>query len=307
MSIEVNVPGKGTALVDDGAEFLYIDRWSELTSWLNQEPPVEGDIVWIPDGQVILLDVFTPILSVLYIEGALYFDSTQDVSLDAQYVFIYGGLMQIGTAEVPHEKSVTITLHGDRYTSIELPLIGVKCLAVASKGFVVSPSDTGLHLPGRNQGQLEVHGKKRLRTWTKLSETAYAGQNYIVTSEEVDFVAGERLVLPGSEGNSGGLDIPGFQIEDVYVKENRDGFNITLTAPLSYTHRSEIIYVEGRTIDLRCEVGLISRNIIIQGDNEKSVGQMFGIHTVAMMSGIYRIENAEIRHCGQVCYCDLLK
>jgi hypothetical protein len=55
--INVLVPGRGAALVDDDAEYLYIDKWSALTSWLNQEPPLEGDLVWIPDGQVLLLDV----------------------------------------------------------------------------------------------------------------------------------------------------------------------------------------------------------------------------------------------------------
>ncbi len=44
--------GTGLALVDDSAKYLYIDKWSALTSWKNQEPPVDGDVVWIPDGQV---------------------------------------------------------------------------------------------------------------------------------------------------------------------------------------------------------------------------------------------------------------
>jgi hypothetical protein len=51
--------------------YLYIDRWSALTSWFNQEPPVDGDFVWVPDGQVILLDVNTPVLTVLLVEGSL--------------------------------------------------------------------------------------------------------------------------------------------------------------------------------------------------------------------------------------------
>jgi hypothetical protein len=46
MSISVLSPGLGYALVDDSAEFLYIDKWSALTSWLNQEPPLDGDLVW---------------------------------------------------------------------------------------------------------------------------------------------------------------------------------------------------------------------------------------------------------------------
>jgi hypothetical protein len=286
-------------LVDSNAQFLYIDRWSALTTWLNEEPPLDGDVVWIPSGQVILLDVYTPVLLVLYIEGSLYFDSSRPVSIDATYIFVYGGLLQAGTAEQPYEQSAVITLHGDRYKSVELPNIGVKMIAVASKGFISSKTDTGMHLPGQNVGQLEIHGKKRLRTWTKLAETAYAGSRYIVTAEMVDFATGELLVLPGTERSGGTSDSPTFEIEEVYVASNHNGYNITLTEPLLYTHRSEIITIEGREIDLRCEVGLLTRNIIIQGDQSNSIGQMFGVHTVAMMSGIYRMENAEIRYCGQ--------
>lgn len=52
-------------------------------------------------------------------------------------------------------------------------------------------------------------------------------------------------------------------------------------------------------IDLRCEVALLTRNVVIQGDEAKSDGQLFGVHNVAMMSGIFRIENVEVRRCGQ--------
>jgi len=69
--------------------------------------------------------------------------------------------------------------------------------------------------------------------------------------------------------------------------KNNDGYNITLSAALQFTHRSEIVVIEGRTIDLRAEVGLLSRNIVIQGDSN-SQAQQYGVHNVAMMSGIFR-------------------
>ena len=40
--------------------------------------------------------------------------------------------------------------------------------------------------------------------------------------------------------------------------------------------------------------------MVIQGEPVSSDAQMFGVHTVAMMSGIYRLENVEVRNCGQV-------
>ena len=133
-SILVNVPGRGDAVVADNVLYQYIDKWSSLTSWKNREPPVAGDMVWIPDGQVISLDVKTPVLTFLLVEGELHFDRNYDVSIDSTYILLLGGLMQVGTEDQPFEKSAVITLHGDRFTTIEIPVVGSKCLAVAAKG-----------------------------------------------------------------------------------------------------------------------------------------------------------------------------
>ena len=86
----------------------------------------------------------SPVLSVLLIEGALYFDTTHAVSLDASYIFVSGGLLQVGTEDEPYEQEATITLHGDRYTTIELPYIGAKVLAVASRGAPGAVDDSGM-------------------------------------------------------------------------------------------------------------------------------------------------------------------
>eukprot|EP01042_Synura_sphagnicola_P036437 gene36437-biopygen5441 len=87
-------------------------------------------------------------------------------------------------------------------------------------------------------------------------------------------------------------------LSQVTVLENLDGHTIYVTAPLQFTHRAEIVTIEGRTIDLRGEVGLLTRNIVVQGDSN-SEDQQYGVHNVAMMSGIFRYENIEVRCCGQ--------
>ena len=291
--IVVTVDGKGASIADDSVEFQYIDKWSALTSWKNQEQPVDGDAVWVPDGQVILLDEPTPNLAFLLVEGSLILDRTKDLSIDANFIFILGGYFEVGTEDEPFEKNAVITIHGDRYASIELPFIGTKFIGVSEKGLPFRRFSKGDHLPGRYMGQLEVHGAKRLRTWTKVNETCYAGTNYLITSEPVDYKAGDRVVVTGSEtpGNGG--------YEELTVLETIDKHNVTFTTALKYTHRSEIVTVEGRVIDLRIEIGLLTRNVVIQGDNERSDGQIFGVHTIAMLSGIYHMENAEIRRCGQ--------
>jgi hypothetical protein len=310
-SIRVLLPNIGLAVVDDALSFLYIDRWSALTTWKNQDMPVDGDFVWIPDGQVVLLDVETPVLAFLLVEGDLFFDRERDVSVDSYYIFVFGGYMQVGTKDEPFEKKAVITLHGDRYTTPEIPQLGSKVLAVAAKGLTSAEFESGEHLPGRLQGQLEIHGQKRLRTWTKLEATANAGDDFILTSEPVDFKAGEIVVLTGSERpgsyGSGDMSVDAqeyyddfayYGMEELTVLDVIDALRVVFTTPLRFTHVSKIVTIEGRVVDMRVEVALLSRNVIIQGD-EHSTGQLFGVHTVSFMSGIYRMENAEVRRCGQ--------
>ena len=151
---------------------------------------------------------------------------------------------------------------------------------------------TGIQIPAVNVGQLEIHGKRRMRTWTKLATTAEAGSTSILLSEEVDWKPGETIVLSGTQPESD------FGIDEATVERNIDGYTIVLTQALQHTHTAQMPIIEGRQIDLRGAVGLITRNILIRGDNN-SVGQQFGVQTVARYSGIFRIENVEIMHCGQ--------
>lgn len=293
--IRVNVPGRGRAVVVDSAQFLYIDKWSSLTTWLNQEPPVKGDTVWLPAGQVVLLDQSTPELFFFLIEGDLYVDQTKDINVDAYYIYIRGGRFQMGTHEEPYEMNGVITLHGDRFKSIEIPHLGSKVLGVTDVG----PKGMGSHPTGdhseddpykRNKGILDIHGAVRTRTWTKIAETAFAGQDYVITSEDVDFKEGDRVILSGN-GWYGEYDTP-------IVRETIDKRIVVFTEPLEQDFGSFWYDADGRVVDLRGEIGLLTRNIVIQGDSN-SKGQQFGVHTIAVHGGEFRLENLELRHCGQ--------
>lgn len=51
------------------AEFFYIDVWSSPFTWGGGPLPKEGDLVVITPGQTILLDISTPKLTLLLIQG----------------------------------------------------------------------------------------------------------------------------------------------------------------------------------------------------------------------------------------------
>ena len=289
-----HIVGLGDCVHGYDATFMYIDKWSDLTSWRNQEPPVDHDMVWIPEGQVILLDIDTPLLAMLLIEGKMYFDPNQDINMDAFSVIINGGHFQLGSENEPYVNNANLTLWGDRFTAIMLPHIGTKGIVIGAKGMAHNHggSHDGEHVMSANKATLKIFGEKRLRTWTHINETAFAGQDFIITSEPVDFRPGELLVLTASEVGS--------SFEEVTCLFTENFHKVYFSPPLSQTLRSEIRYIEGRTADFRCEVALLTRNIKIQGDPVYSDGQLFGAHTLGMGSDIiYRIQDTEVLRCGQ--------
>lgn len=68
-SISVTFASLGNALIDDNCIFKYMDKWSHINSWKGFELPVAGDLVWIPQGQNIVLDVNTSQLLFLLVQG----------------------------------------------------------------------------------------------------------------------------------------------------------------------------------------------------------------------------------------------
>ncbi|KAA0165290.1 hypothetical protein FNF31_01943 [Cafeteria roenbergensis] len=295
VDVDVVVAGVGRAAVNTSlVYFRYLDRWSELTTWLNQQPPVDGDTVIVPYGQAVLMDVSPPRLFLVLVEGEMIFDR-RDLTFNASYVWINGGRLEIGTEAEPFLQKATITMHGDRWKDVELPNIGAKVLAVSDRnmgqsrrtkdGFVIIPSE---------MGHLDIHGAPRIRSWCRIAADASPGSRDLYTSENVDWAVGDKLVITTSSTN--------YQhAEELEVAEVVGPRHLRMKEPFQRLHRAQVI--DGSPyghsdVDMRAAVGLLSRNVIIQGD-EGSRAQYFGVHTMAANGGIYRIENAELRNCGQ--------
>lgn len=62
--------------------YEYIDLWSSRTTWGGSidNIPIEGDSVFIPSGNRVLLDVSPPQLVAIFLEGELIFDN-EEVSM----------------------------------------------------------------------------------------------------------------------------------------------------------------------------------------------------------------------------------
>jgi hypothetical protein len=64
--------------------------WSAQTTWGGGFLPIAGDLVSIPKGKNVLLDVSTPILNTVIVEGTLIFKDT-DLNFNAKNVLVIGG------------------------------------------------------------------------------------------------------------------------------------------------------------------------------------------------------------------------
>ena len=92
-------------------------------------------MVVIKEGQTILLDMDTPVYSMLLIKGGHLIFDRKDIHLQSKHILIVNnGSLQVGTEEKPFEQKARITLHG-HVRSTELPVYGAKSLSLRT-GYV---------------------------------------------------------------------------------------------------------------------------------------------------------------------------
>ena len=279
-SLKITFNGRGNAITNN-IQYFYIDRWSDINTWGGITPPREGDSVSIPTGQTVLLDVSPPKLLAIIVEGALIFED-KDLNLECSYILINNGRVQIGTKDEPIQNKITITVHGTK-DSPQLPVFGNKVIALEG-------------------GILDIHGKVRSHTWTSLQTTADAGATSIVVQGSVDWVAGEVIVIASTDHDH--YNSESRTIATALVNTPAPGqTTLTFTEPLKHRHYGGIQTIDGVQFEMRAEVGLLTRNVVIQGD-ESSKKNLYGVHIMAHShmgddGAIARISYTEVRQAGQ--------
>ena len=244
-------------------------RWSDPTAWPTGNIPAEGDAVTIPAGKSMLLDVSPPRLANLTIEGALVFDQ-RDLTLQADWIMLHGGHLEIGSELKPFQHRATISLT-DATPGENVMNMGDKFIASMMNGVI------------------EIHGQPRL-SWTKLAQSAPAGANSITLTDTPDWRQGDQIVLAST-------DYDHRQAEVLTVRSVTKR-TVTFNETLKYPHYGALQTIAGRTLDERAEVGLLTRNVLIQGEATSSATGMGG--NIMVMSGSQaRIENAELTRMGQ--------
>lgn len=247
--------------------------------------PVEGESVEIPVGQHLLVDVdSTEHLNHITVQGSLIFAPDEDDdqhhrTLDANIIIVYGGYFEAGTEDFPYTSKLTITMHGAKGDPT-LPIYGQKVIGV-------------------RYGQLEMHGPVRTPTWTQMSASSSVGATQIQLKEEVDWQVGEYIVIASSDFE--GRNAEKRQI--TAVTNSADTTTIEFETGLEFGHFGLIETYGGVEVDMRCEVGLLSRNVVYRGDPETSNDNQFGAHIMLHSPGneslIGKIEYVEFTDVGQ--------
>jgi len=239
-------------------------NWSNPSTWPNKKVPAAGDKVTIARNQSVVLDVNTPALAGLTIDGKLTFSNNADVELSTEWIMLHGEL-EVGTEARPHTRKATITLT-DNVKDEEMMGMG----------------DRGIMISG---GTLNLHGDRK-NTWTKLAATANAGATSIQVRNASGWRVGDEIVLASTDFNPR-------QAERRTISAI-SGNTITLDKKLDYMHFGKTTY----GVDERGEVGLLTRNIKVQAsaDAEQSY---FGGHIMAMVTSKMYVEGVELNRMGQ--------
>ena len=158
-------------------------------------------------------------------------------------------------------------------------------------------------------GTLQIHGEQNRLPWTRLAETLEKSTsgtqlNVQLVDDVSSWRVGDKVVITSTDFDHNQAEV--FEISAVR------GNVVDLTGAVRFTHFGEV----WETIDMRAEVGLLSRNIKISGDietgKEPCLGELsdcldaeddfdfFGGHIMAIEGfKSYSIRGAELYHMGQ--------
>ena len=220
--------------------------WSNVSMWNNSRLPQNNEEVYIPPQWNVILDVNTSNLSKLIVDGDLKFDSNKSlIKLTAGIIWVRLGNLTAGSAINPIQNKVQIELTGIRTSPMLLidPFIDSsnKLLAVT--------------------GALKLYGSNSNTIWTKLIQSAFAGDNQIKLIEPIDWNIGDEIVVAPTEYNYTEHE------KRKIVGISADKKVVTLNSPLSFFHYGDPTHTYrsdfGQILDMRAAVGLLTRNIKI--------------------------------------------
>jgi len=246
--------------------------WSEAGVWAGAVPRAGAQVV-IPAGIEVTLDVDPPPLASLSVEGILRL-ARRDTALTADWIMVHGRF-EIGSAAQPFAERATITLTGAD-TNQNITCSG---LSMGAKFINVM-----------NGGELAAHGAPAT-SWSRLAADAAPGSRQVTVTAADGWAAGDQIVIASRTTDP--------EQAEVRTLTAVNGTVLSLEAPLRFPHDGQVQAHDGRTVDLRAEVGRLTRRIVIQGDEGSAAAGHFGGHVMVMANGSAHVEGVEFRRMGQ--------
>jgi cell surface hyaluronidase len=252
--------------------------WSSPATWGGVLPGVEDDVI-IPAGISVTLNANVECGGIT-VGGRLEVErADRTLICDSLFVQGSGAVFEVGTATNRFLQKFTLTLKG-------LPTETVMSM--------------GAKLLGAQQGgTIRIHGRDRTE-WTFLGANAAAGATSVTLSETTDWQVGDTILITSSR--------LAWSEAETRTITAVSGNTVSFTPGLSYLHngstttRTRSSDGKSWTANLRAEVGLLSRNIKIQGDAASETSG-FGGHIMVMpgggVSGYAFIQGVELFRMGQ--------
>lgn len=135
-----------------------------------------------------------------------------------------------------------------------------------------------------SKGVLEMHGKQYHPTWSRLKANVDPGDDRLYLQDNVNWEPGQRVLITTTFYSDDWWD----QNEVLEIKAV-DRNLIQFRSPIKNHHYAGIEY--------QAEVGLLSRRILLQGD-ESSENEKYGGHVLIMGEG--RISGVATYRMGQM-------
>ncbi len=263
-----------TAITNNG-------RWDSGATW-NQGGNVPGpnDAVIIPANLTVRLVGVCEAKNITVQGSLINMGAMQNFHVKSEWILILGtsAKLQVGTSGVPYTGNGIFTLLGTKDAD-DIYASGDKFISAIGGGKII------------------MHGIDKV-SWTSLGANVAKDATAITVKEPIDWPVGSKIVITSSSRSWAEAE------EHVITNVSANGRNITLASKLDHKHigdtKSFTRSVDNKTwtADIRAEVGLLSRNIIIQGDAaSNSTG--FGGHIMVHFGSKAYLSNVELFRMGQ--------
>lgn len=245
-------------------------RWSDPATW-GGAIPQDGSNVIIPSGRTIILDQDV-IATSITVNGELICGD-QNLNVRARWIMVHG-LLQCGTDTAPYVHRLDITLIGNNRNET---IMGMGTKMISAMG----------------GGVISLHGEERT-SWLMLDGTVNPGAQKIHVEYATNWRAGDEIVIASTDDD--------MEHAEVRRIDRVNGAELVLSEKLDYRHFGEVQSFANASrnwdVDTRAEVGLLTRNIRIQGDNS-SASSRFGAHMMIMPGSAGLVSGVEFLRVGQ--------